>query len=513
MIDQNPSNEPPQNEPAAAPPPAAFCQNCGKPLDKEGVRIVGSSVYCEPCLAARLAGNPSGVPRGASGSAPIGSAAWASSVWPPSGIGPSTPNPGLATLLGFIPGVGAMYNEQYAKGIVHLIVFAVLVSLVHANGLFLLFVFGWVFYMAFEAHHTAQARRDGTSLPNPFGLNDIGERLGFGKAWTSGPKYAPTYGHAYQPGYGPASPPASGAATSGAATPGAPPYAPSWNAHPASSAAPAQEVSGWGAPVDEYTYPPRHEERPAYGPMASASAQDSADVPAQNYTSAYGEDYGRNLASHIGASAASAPAPDPNLPYGAPMSPYGSGPYTAPPYNSTYVPPMPGDPAYMPPPSRFPAGAIWLIGLGTLFLLATTGVFNIFPGGILVGFLLIGLGIWVFLRRMFDTGVNLADNGTPGYSLRLMRAARGAVWLVLIGLLLLLNDFHILRWYRSWPLFIIVAGVLALLERVVWSSSSSALLPPASQPAPAASSASSMSVVPSRDSSDGSDQDPRKGGR
>ena len=51
---------------------------------------------------------------------------------------PSTgePNPGLAALLGFIPGVGAMYNGQYAKGIVHLIIFAVLVSLADEHGIF-----------------------------------------------------------------------------------------------------------------------------------------------------------------------------------------------------------------------------------------------------------------------------------------------------------------------------------------------------------------------------------------
>ena len=89
------------------------------------------------------------------------------------------PNPMLAGLLGFIPGVGAMYNEQYAKGIVHLIVFAVLVSLTDSHGIFGLFIAGWVFYMVIEAHHTARARRDGIPLPNPFGLNDLGERLGF----------------------------------------------------------------------------------------------------------------------------------------------------------------------------------------------------------------------------------------------------------------------------------------------------------------------------------------------
>ena len=33
----------------------AFCQNCGKPLCQECARTVGSAVFCEPCLAARLA--------------------------------------------------------------------------------------------------------------------------------------------------------------------------------------------------------------------------------------------------------------------------------------------------------------------------------------------------------------------------------------------------------------------------------------------------------------------------
>ena len=44
--------------------------------------------------------------------------------------------------------------------------------------------------MAIEAYHTAKARRDGTPLPNPFGLNDLSERLGFGKAWPSGVPHA-----------------------------------------------------------------------------------------------------------------------------------------------------------------------------------------------------------------------------------------------------------------------------------------------------------------------------------
>ena len=141
---------------------AAFCQHCGKPVCSECVRNVGSSIFCEPCLAARVAGaappagygyTPAPGTSGAAGYPPPGAASY-----PPAGppVGAGEPSPGLAALLGFIPGVGAMYNGQYAKGLAHLIVFAVLVSL---PGIFHLFILGWIFYMVFEAYHTAKARR------------------------------------------------------------------------------------------------------------------------------------------------------------------------------------------------------------------------------------------------------------------------------------------------------------------------------------------------------------------
>ena len=108
----------------------AFCQNCGKPLCEECKRTIGSSVFCEPCFAVRSgAGTPP--PPGFPGytGPPAGYTA---------GVSPRHPEPVVAALLGFIPGVGAMYNEQYAKGIVHLIVFAILVSLTNTTD-----VFGW----------------------------------------------------------------------------------------------------------------------------------------------------------------------------------------------------------------------------------------------------------------------------------------------------------------------------------------------------------------------------------
>ncbi len=38
-------------------------------------------------------------------------------------------SPGLAFLLGLIPGVGAIYNGQYAKGLVHAIIVGLMISI------------------------------------------------------------------------------------------------------------------------------------------------------------------------------------------------------------------------------------------------------------------------------------------------------------------------------------------------------------------------------------------------
>jgi hypothetical protein len=76
-------------------------------------------------------------------------------------------SPGLAFLLGLIPGVGAIYNAQYVKGLIHVVVFGVLISIVSSGEtggmepLFGMMIGTWVFYMAFEAYHTAKKRQLG----------------------------------------------------------------------------------------------------------------------------------------------------------------------------------------------------------------------------------------------------------------------------------------------------------------------------------------------------------------
>ena len=252
----------------------AYCQSCGKALCANCVHsAAGGQILCEPCWMA-----------------------WQSVQMPFVAPPPDVPSPSAAAVLGLIPGVGAMYNGQFLKGLIHVVIFAVLVSAAHLYGVFGIFIAAWIVYQSFEAYQTAKARRDGLPLPDPLGLNEVGNWLNLGKQQYPG-----------QPGAGPANP---------------------------------------------------------------------AQAPA---------------------SAANQP-PNPGA-YQAPyQSPY-RAPYPAPPYPDPYAPPVP-------PPHwrrREPVGAIVLIGLGLLFLLGQLDIFS----GRLFEFswplLLIGLGVWLIVRRLGDS--------------------------------------------------------------------------------------------------------------
>ena len=141
----------------------AYCQNCGKALCAGCVRnAAGGQLLCEPCWTT-----------------------WQSYQQPFGVVPVSGPNPSVAGSLGVIPGVGAMYNGQFFKGFIHVIVFAVLVTItstVHGDLdiLFGLLIPAWILYQSFEAFHTAKALREGQPLPDPFGLNEVGNWLNLG---------------------------------------------------------------------------------------------------------------------------------------------------------------------------------------------------------------------------------------------------------------------------------------------------------------------------------------------
>ena len=85
---------------------------------------------------------------------------------------------------------------------------------------------------------------------------------------------------------------------------------------------------------------------------------------------------------------------------------------------------------------------------------------------------------------MTDTGTGIADDGTPGYQYRLFRALRGSVWVTLVGVLFLLDTFDILSWGRSWPIIIIVAGLMAIFQRVSYNTVLSTPYPYPAPPSP-----------------------------
>ena len=100
---------------------------------------------------------------------------------------------------------------------------------------------------------------------------------------------------------------------------------------------------------------------------------------------------------------------------------------------------------------------------------------------------------------MTNSGASLADDGSPAYRMRFMVALRGSFWIILVGVLFLLDTFHILSWGHSWPLFIISVGVLLVVERAAFNSASATPYPyppPAPAPENPARGSSPTSIVP-----------------
>jgi hypothetical protein len=180
----------------------AYCQSCGKPLCAGCVRnAAGGQLLCESCLTAWQSYQQPFIPPHAR----------------------SGPHPAAAGWLGLIPGVGAMYNGQFVKGFIHVVVFAVLVSFANHYDIFGFFIAAWIVYQCFDAYHTAKALRDGQPPPDPLGLNELCSLLTLGTrtrnpgqppAGQAAP-VPPTTGYQPQPPYQdpyqvPSTPPAAG---------------------------------------------------------------------------------------------------------------------------------------------------------------------------------------------------------------------------------------------------------------------------------------------------------------
>jgi TM2 domain-containing membrane protein YozV len=111
-------------------------------------------LYCESCLATRL-----------------------QSPLPPL-MGTGGPSAGLALALGFIPGVGAIYNGQIVKAIVQVLIFGSLIALADRVGgpmdtILHLGAAAFYFYMVIDSYQTARNKQLGQPVQEWFGLGDL----------------------------------------------------------------------------------------------------------------------------------------------------------------------------------------------------------------------------------------------------------------------------------------------------------------------------------------------------
>ena len=174
-----------------------FCRNCGKALCEICARPVREVLYCENCLAA---GMGMGVPTPAAAQPPAGSAAndpYSQPYTPPAAfvppavqtaVPPPRPSGAVAFMLGLFPGLGAVYNGEYNKALIHLVIFIALIfGLVNAADedasagaivVLALMLAGFVFYMAFDAMRVSQAKSEGQTVEDP--LNEFTKKLPIG---------------------------------------------------------------------------------------------------------------------------------------------------------------------------------------------------------------------------------------------------------------------------------------------------------------------------------------------
>ena len=122
-------------------------------MSEQDVRTVEGTLYCAEHVPA---------PPPPEQPAPAANSPWSGA--PPAEA--ASVSPGLAFVLGLIPGVGAIYNSQYAKGLIHVVIFGLLISIVSSGigglePLFGLLIGVWYCYMPFEAYHTAKKRQRG----------------------------------------------------------------------------------------------------------------------------------------------------------------------------------------------------------------------------------------------------------------------------------------------------------------------------------------------------------------
>jgi hypothetical protein len=139
----------------------AYCRHCGKAMCSSCARAIRGVSYCEDCLAS-VVGHSTPAPAAAQG-------------LPQPAPAHGGPIPGLAFALGFCPGLGAVYNGEYAKALIHIVVFAAMIVGLSTGNLgeggeiaLSLVLTAFIFYMALDSLRVARSKLAGAPSADPF---------------------------------------------------------------------------------------------------------------------------------------------------------------------------------------------------------------------------------------------------------------------------------------------------------------------------------------------------------
>ena len=154
----------------------AFCRHCGKGVCPQCAKTYQGVTHCAECVEA-LEEEAAATPAAAN---PLPPAPLYSQPSPPRSrfrgtVSEDSPHPMLSGVLGFVPGLGAVYNGQYVKGLIHVILFGLLMTIAtnveHGlEPLFVPLIAAFYLYMPIEAVRTAQAMRRGERVDELSGL-------------------------------------------------------------------------------------------------------------------------------------------------------------------------------------------------------------------------------------------------------------------------------------------------------------------------------------------------------
>lgn len=152
---------------------SGYCRNCGKPMCPACVRQVRDVLYCEDCLAKVVGLAPPVAATGTPGAPVL-----------PGVPAPEQGSAVLAFILGLIPGLGAIYNGEYNKALLHIVIFAgIILGLTldlgdGAEALLVCAVSVFPFYMAIDAVRSLKSRQSGQAYQDPLENWSKGRAIG-----------------------------------------------------------------------------------------------------------------------------------------------------------------------------------------------------------------------------------------------------------------------------------------------------------------------------------------------